>query len=79
MFLNGDGDPRARPARASRVVDDSFLLLFNAHWEPVPFTIPDGLAAEWRVELDTAEGSAERAGHEVTVAPRALVVLRAEA
>ena len=40
MFLNGDAIP-APDARGERVVDDSFLLCFNAHAEPVEFVAPD--------------------------------------
>ena len=54
VYLQGeaqfDVDERGRPVR-----DDSFLLLFNAHHEPVSFALPsiDG-ATSWRVVLDTA-------------------------
>ena len=34
VFLNGDGID-ARRAREQRIVDDTFLLLFNAHHEPI--------------------------------------------
>jgi glycogen operon protein len=78
VFLNGNGI-REPDELGSPVRDDSFLLLFNAHWEPVRFAIPDELAAGWRVELDTAEASSERVDGSLTVGPRALVVLRAAA
>jgi glycogen operon protein len=36
-------------------VDDSFLIMFNAHHEPIDLFIPDlGLGDNWRIELDTA-------------------------
>ena len=39
VFLNGDGIPymglRGEPVR-----DDSMLILFNAYYEPLPFTLP---------------------------------------
>jgi glycogen operon protein len=55
VFLNGSG-MRARDARGQRVVDDSFLLLFNAHSEAVNVKVPDeGWAAGWVVEIDTVE------------------------
>ena len=37
VFLNGNGIP-STDARGERVVDDSFLLCFNAHDEPIEFT-----------------------------------------
>jgi glycogen operon protein len=54
VFLNGDAitepDQRGEP-----VVDNSFLLLFNAHHEPLEFAIPPAEYGElWETELDTA-------------------------
>ena len=45
--------------RGARVVDDSFLVLFNAHSEPVRFEMPDDLAGlEWEIMLYSAMGLA---------------------
>jgi len=53
VFLNGDAIT-APNARGERVVDDSFLLCFNAGDKPVEFVMPPGdYAEEWTVELDT--------------------------
>jgi isoamylase len=54
MFLNGDAirtrDERGRPVR-----DHSFVLLFNAHVDPVSFTLPgDPWGQNWVPCLDTA-------------------------
>ncbi|CAM5586839.1 Glycogen operon protein OS=Streptomyces albaduncus OX=68172 GN=FHS32_007078 PE=3 SV=1 [Streptomyces griseoloalbus] len=81
VFLNGDAiaepDPRGRP-----VVDDSFLLLLNSHWEPVGFRLPDAVYGErWTALIDTADpdgtpDEAERkAGTRLTVDARSLVLL----
>ncbi len=81
VFLNGDAiaepDPRGRP-----VVDDSFLLLFNSYWEPVPFRLPGASYGErWTVCADTAEPDEARdeteykAGAALTLEPRSLIVL----
>ncbi|WP_189710534.1 glycogen debranching protein GlgX [Streptomyces phaeofaciens] len=81
VFLNGDAiaepDPTGRP-----VVDDSFLLLFNSYWEPVVFRLPGAAYGErWTVCADTAEPEGGRdeteykAGGEVTVEARSLIVL----
>ncbi|MFI0349246.1 glycogen debranching protein GlgX [Actinomadura sp. 9N407] len=82
VFLNGDAisepDPRGRPVR-----DDSFLLLINAHSEPVEFTLPGPEYGErWEFSLDTADpravGERQRvkASDQVTVVSRSLTVLR---
>jgi isoamylase len=41
-------------------VDDSFLLLFNAHFDPVTFTLPTRrFGARWEVALATGDGAPE--------------------
>ena len=42
-------------ARGHPVTDDGFLLLFNAHHEPVPFVLPAFGAGHWRPLIDTLE------------------------
>ncbi len=80
VFLNGES-LTARGPRGERIVDSSFLLMFNAHREPLTFVVPDGLGGcEWTVELDTAHPA--RRGLEVAcddqwdVAAWAVVLLR---
>ncbi|MGW3292222.1 glycogen debranching protein GlgX [Streptomyces sp. NPDC001002] len=81
VFLSGDAiaepDPTGRP-----VVDDSFLLLLNSHWEPVEFLLPDlSYGERWTTLVDTAEAQGEpdeaehKAGTEMTVEARSLVLL----
>ena len=41
VFLGGEALQRGRRARPARCVDDDFLLLFNAHHEPIAFELPD--------------------------------------
>ena len=54
MFLNGDAISEPDP-RGTRVRDDSFLLLFNAHYDDTVFTLPPKKYGElWEVALDTA-------------------------
>ena len=54
VFLNGNALPAPGP-KGEKVEDDSFLLLFNAHTEPVTFTVPDDLAGfGWQVLIDTS-------------------------
>ena len=59
MFLNGAEFIGAGP-HGERIRDDSFLLLFNAHHEEVPFTLPARrYGNRWTLELSTAEPEAE--------------------
>ncbi|RSD15448.1 glycogen debranching protein GlgX [Amycolatopsis eburnea] len=56
VFLNGTAIPD-RDARGERVVDDSFLLCFNAHEDDITMTVPDGeYGEEWAVVLDSTTG-----------------------
>jgi glycogen operon protein len=79
VFLNGDAISETG-GRGERVVDDSFLLLLNAHSEALDFTLPPGdYGKAWTVVLDT-DGSAEPgtvldAGTGLTITGRSVVVL----
>ena len=85
VFLNGDAITEPDP-RGQRVADDSFLLLFNAHSDPIAFTLPaERFGRSWEVVLDTAAGSiateipALRAAARVTVASHAAqIMIRAD-
>ncbi len=79
VFLNGHAVGSQGPG-IGRVVDHSFLLLFNGSEEAVGFTVPEGLGGErWRVVLDTADGSSHdellAASDDWKVAAWSLVVL----
>lgn len=53
VFLNGHGIPD-RDARGQRLLDDSFLLCFNAHHESIEFTLPPKeFGASWQVVVYT--------------------------
>lgn len=43
-----------RDERGNPVTDDTFLLLFNAHHENVPFTLPGRNGMRWQLLIDTA-------------------------
>jgi glycogen operon protein len=81
VFLNGDAIA-APNERGERVVDDSFLLCFNAHDRDVEFVMPhDDYAQQWTVELDTNHpaGDADHvvnAEEKVSLPPRSVLVLR---
>ena len=82
VFLNGQGIPD-RDELGERVVDDSFLLLINAHHEPVTFTLPDtDYGHHWSTVLDTANPDrptpdTAKPGEQHTIPDRTLRVLRA--
>ncbi|MDQ6840160.1 MAG: glycogen debranching protein GlgX [Actinomycetota bacterium] len=68
-----------------RIVDDSLLLCFNAHWETIGFTTPSPtFARRWQIVLDTATplipdgGRHVDAGDVIDVSDRSVVVLRRE-
>ena len=55
VFLNGE-EIRTRTPQGEPVVDAQFLLLFNAHHEPIEFKLPTRrFGARWQLELSTAE------------------------
>ena len=48
VHVISEPDPHGAPVR-----DDSFLLLFNAHWEPLEFAVPEsGYGEVWQVVSD---------------------------
>jgi len=80
LYLDGADDPD-RAANGTWLVDDDFLVLVNAWWEPLDFVLPATREqARWRVEIDTWDPAApaaggRQAGDSVTVGPRSVVVL----
>jgi glycogen operon protein len=82
VYLNGQGIPDL-DTRGQRVTDDSFLLWFNAHHEPIDFALPgDEFGKSWVPVIYTAaesddENESHDAGGKVTVAARSVMVLRA--
>jgi glycogen operon protein len=80
VFLNGSAIPTPGP-RGERIVDDDFLLLFNAGQDDLEFTLPPAQFGElWRRDLDTAEGWVDgpdaKAGDVIDVVSRSVVVFR---
>ena len=83
VFLNGDAI-REPDARGEAVTDDSFFLLFNGHYEPISFTLPDlGAGERWEVAVDTAapllddaDPRSVKTGDAVEVDARSVRVLR---
>jgi isoamylase len=83
VFLNGKAIP-SFDDRGRRIVDDSFFVLFNAHHEPLEFTLPGpewGVCAELLLDTYILDGDGERgrrfkAGDKVPVQGRSLRLLR---
>ena len=81
IFLNGDAIPDP-DVRGERVVDDSFLVLFNAHYEPIDFVMPEPQFGErWDVEIDTNDPMlfnprSVKTGESFAVEARSLVALK---
>jgi isoamylase len=82
LYLDGADDPD-RGADGTPLVDDDFLLLVNAWWEPLEFAVPATEPGEtWDPELDTYEpqnttaAAKLTAGDHLTVQPRSIVLLR---
>ena len=82
LYLDGSDDPD-RAEDGTSLLDDDFLVLVNAWWQPLDFTIPatrDGTT--WQTAIDTydparpATAAPLRAGGQLTVDPRSIVVLR---
>jgi isoamylase len=64
--------------------DDPFIILINAWWERLEFTVPEGLRdRNWHVEIDTAApamfGHAVDTAAPIDVTGRSLVLLRSGA
>ncbi len=55
VFINGSAIPTP-DRRGNPIRDDSFLFFFNAHYEPVDFTVPGQEFGEaWEIAVSTAE------------------------
>jgi glycogen operon protein len=72
--LNFEGEP---------IRDDTFLLLINAHYEPVPFVLPGLEHIEWQLILDTMhaegflmEGTRFASGDDLDLGGRATCLLK---
>ena len=82
IFLNGK-EIMAPGERGERIVDDSFLLLFNAHYESIDFFLPPKLDQwQWVVRIDTSKPHFVKRGKRytedkpITVMERSILVLQ---
>ena len=82
VFLNGAAIPET-DTRGNPIVDDSFLLLFNAHYEDIDFVLPEQIyGLQWTSVIDTATPDITPvplgAGATVRAGARSIMVLRTE-
>ena len=83
IYLNGQSIPNPNP-RGDHVSDGNFYLIFNAHYEPLNFTLPSvSWGKKWVKSLDTLNGWLEeeeyfQANGNVDVQERSVVLLRQE-
>jgi isoamylase len=81
VFLNGKTIPNPN-LRGDPVTDDNFIIMINAHYEPLNFSLPGTNWGEiWIKEFDTEGGWLEgeeilKAGDQINVEARSLVVFR---
>ena len=77
VFLNGEAIAEPDP-RGERVVDDSFLLLFNAFHEPLAVTLPAEIERTWTCVIDTDHnlepGETLRSGRRLEMSARSTLV-----
>jgi glycogen operon protein len=85
LYLDGSDEPD-RASDGTLMLDDDFLVLVNAWWEPLSFTVPATRAGlTWQSEIDTydparaAAAAVLRADDQRTVDPRSVIVLRGPA
>lgn len=81
VYLNGYGIHAPGP-QGERVIDDSFYIMFNAHYGNLKFKLPSQkYGRTWVKVLDTsvngaADGSIHKADEEIEVRSRSIVLLR---
>ena len=79
IFINGDAIP-GRDPWGQRIVDDSFLVILNAYYEPIDWTVPRQWGEHWQVVLDTARpagnGTEVPATEPLEVEGRSILVLK---
>jgi isoamylase len=83
VFLNGKAIPTP-DQRGAPVEDDSFYILFNAHYEPMTFRLPTcPWGDRWVPAIDTdkpvpdlREQAELKAGEEIAMQPYSMLVLR---
>ena len=82
VFLNGGGMPET-DWYGNRMVDNDFILIFNAHYEPIMFTLPsEQYGRKWRLIVDTHNPKGPElnyeAGFAITAQSRSFLMLMSD-
>ncbi len=79
MLLAGDAESIDEvDERGNQISDDTLLLLLNAHYEPVTFTLPAyfGNEGQWELVLDTRSSTGKRKYHILSIEEKYELVSR---
>lgn len=82
IYLNGSDIPEAN-WYGNQMVDNNFILIFNAHYEPIMFTLPDErYGKKWRLVVDTHNPKGPElnyeAGFAITAQSRSFLLLMSD-
>lgn len=82
IYLNGSDIPEA-DRYGNQMVDNNFILIFNAHYEPIMFTLPDErYGKKWRLVVDTHNPKGPElnyeAGFAITAQSRSFLLLMSD-
>lgn len=83
IFLNGRGI-HTRGTHGEQITDDSFYIMFNAHYEPLDFTLPsEKYGTQWIKVLDTTHDTLDeetnktlKNGDTICVEGRSIILLK---
>lgn len=82
IYLNGSDIPEV-DWYGNRMVDNDFILIFNAHYEPIMFTLPDErYGSKWQLVVDTHNPDepelSYEAGFMITAQSRSFLMLMSD-
>ena len=82
IYQNGSDIPEA-DWYGNQMVDNNFILIFNAHYEPIMFTLPDErYGKKWRLVVDTHNPKGPElnyeAGFAITAQSRSFLLLMSD-
>lgn len=82
IYLNGSDIPEV-DWYGNQMVDNNFILIFNAHYEPIMFTLPDErYGKKWRLVVDTHNPKGPElnyeAGFAITAQSRSFLLLMSD-
>lgn len=82
IYLNGSDIPET-DWYGNQMVDNDFILIFNAHYEPIMFTLPDEqYGKKWRLIVDTHNPKGPElnyeAGFAITAQSRSFLLLMSD-